>query len=69
MESNGYPLLTALPVYAASQLLHDLDIIQYLGETNCNRKSVPFYPSKLGWNNGRMVVFQPKKSLYEKLEE
>ena len=25
METNGYPVLAALPVYAASQLLHDLD--------------------------------------------
>lgn len=54
METNGYPLLAVLPLYAASQLLHDLDIIQYLGELSCNRKSVPFYPSKLGWNNGKI---------------
>lgn len=54
METNGYPLLALLPLYAASQLLHDLDIIQYLGELSCNRKSVPFYPSKLGWNNGKI---------------
>lgn len=54
IETNGYSLLAELPFYAASQLLHDLDIIQFLGELSCNRKSVPFYPSKLGWNNGKI---------------
>lgn len=56
IETNGYSLLAELPFYAASQLLHDLDIIQYLGESSCNRKSVPFYPSKLGWNNGNFYI-------------
>lgn len=62
METNGYPLLAVLPLYAASQLLHDLDIIQYLGELSCNRKSVPFYPSKLGWNNG--ITYYQSVSLF-----
>lgn len=51
-ESHGHSSLTILPQYVASQLLHDLDIIQYLGDFSCNRKHVPYYPSNLGWNNG-----------------
>jgi hypothetical protein len=55
MATNGHAVAAVLPLYAVSQLLHDLDIVQYMGESSCNRKSIPFYPSKLGWNNGKAI--------------
>jgi hypothetical protein len=52
LEDKDYRIDSSLPSYAVSELLHDLDIIQYLGDSVCNRNTRPFHPSKNGWNNG-----------------
>lgn len=55
LASRGYSGNDTLPSYIISELLHDLDIIQYIGESSCNRKSIPFYPNRNGWNTGNVV--------------
>lgn len=61
LDNKGYKINTVLPSYAVSELLHDLDIIQYMEESICDRKTVPFHPSKSGWNNGLYIFHEHHK--------
>ncbi|XP_052067239.1 uncharacterized protein LOC127706622 [Mytilus californianus] len=41
-----------LPAHQISELLHYLDIAQFLLQDQCNQQELPFAPSKNGWNKG-----------------
>ncbi|XP_071123205.1 uncharacterized protein [Mytilus edulis] len=47
---NGSTL--PLPQHTVSELLHYLDIAQFLFQDQCNQHELPFSPNKNGWNKG-----------------
>ncbi|VDI45262.1 Hypothetical predicted protein [Mytilus galloprovincialis] len=44
--------VSLLPAHTISELLHRLDIAQFLLKDQCNQQELPFAPSKNGWNKG-----------------